>query len=129
GLPPPTELPLGVQEGIRLFNQRRFYDQHEVIEHEWHAERTGIRSLYQGILQIGVGFHHALDGNHKGATTLLTAGINKVEQFLPEALGVDTARLVRETRSCLEQITVLGERNISAFEVETIPQVHFVETE
>lgn len=124
GLPPPTELPIGVQKGIALFNQRRFYDQHEVIENEWHAERTEIRSLYQGILQIGVGFHHALDGNHKGAVALLTDGIAKVEQFTPTALGIDTARLARESRACLEQITVLGERNITAFEVEIIPQIH-----
>lgn len=126
GLPPPSELPLGVQEGIRLFNQRRFYEQHEVIEHEWHAEHTEIRALYQGILQIGVGFHHALNDNQKGAVALLTDGIAKVERFTPEALGIDTARLVRESRNCLEQITVLGERNIGAFEVETIPQIHFV---
>lgn len=126
GLPPPTQLPPGVLEGIRLFNQRRFYEQHEVIEHEWHAEHTGIRVLYQGVLQIGVGFHHALNGNHKGAVTLLTDGIRKVEQFLPDALGINTHRLVREARACLEQITVLGERNIAAFEVETIPEIHFV---
>lgn len=126
GLPAPTELPPGVMEGIRLFNQRRFYEQHEVIEHEWHAERTEIRVLYQGILQIGVGFHHILNGNHKGAITLLTDGIAKVERFLPQALGIDTARLVREASSCLEQITVLGERNSTAFERETIPHIHFI---
>lgn len=127
GLPPPTELPSGVLEGIRLFNERRFYDQHEVIEHEWHAERTAIRALYQGILQIGVGFHHALNGNHKGATTLLTAGIEKVEQFVPSALSIDTGRLVEESRACLEQIDALGASNISDFEVKSIPQIHFVE--
>lgn len=127
GLPPPTELPVGVQEGIRLFNQRRFYEQHEMIEHEWHAERTGIRVLYQGILQIGVGFHHALNLNYKGAVALLTDGISKVNQFTPETLGIDTARLGREARACLEQITVLGERNISAFESEIIPQIHFIQ--
>lgn len=125
-LPPPTELPVGVQEGIRLFNQRRFYEQHEVIEHEWHAERTAIRVMYQGILQIGVGFHHALNGNFKGAVALLTDGITKVEQFTPAALGLDTARLVRESRLCLEQITALGEKNLAAFEAETIPQIHLV---
>lgn len=126
GLPPPTELPHGVQEGIKLFNQRRFYEQHEVIEHEWHAERTGVRVLYQGILQIGVGFHHALNGNQKGAIALLTDGTAKVEQFSPTMLGIDTARLVRETRSCLKQIIALGEHNISEFEAEPIPQIHFI---
>lgn len=127
-LPPPTELPIGVQEGIRLFNQGRFYEQHEVIEHEWHAERTEIRALYQGILQIGVGFHHALNGNQKGAVNLLTDGIAKTQRFMPNALGIDTARLVREAESCLEQIVALGERNISAFDVTTIPHIHFVST-
>src|SRR5579884_3446763 len=38
GEPPP-----GVREGIRLFNAREFYECHEVIEHEWHAERGEIR--------------------------------------------------------------------------------------
>lgn len=123
-LPPPSELPPGVQKGIRLFNERKFYEQHEVIEHEWHAEHTSIRLLYQGILQIGVGFHHALNGNHKGAVALLTDGIAKVDQFTPATLGIDTARLVRESRACLEQITALGERDLAAFASDSIPMIH-----
>src|SRR3712207_9457080 len=62
--------PPGVLEGTRLFNAREFYACHETIEHEWHAERRPIRRLYQGILQIGVGFYHALGGNHRGALLL-----------------------------------------------------------
>lgn len=123
---PPQSLPLGVREGIRLFNQRRFYEQHEVIEHEWHAEPTDTRVLYQGLLQIGVGFHHAMNGNYKGAMSLLNDGAEKVQRFTPIALGIDTARLVRETNACIEQLSVLGERNISAFEPELIPQVHLL---
>ena len=125
-LPAPTSLPLGVQKGIQLFNQRQFYEQHEVIEHEWHAERTEVRLLYQGLLQIGVGFHHALNGNHKGAMALLNDGADKVARFTPTALGIDTGRLVRETQACIEQLTVLGERNIAAFEPERIPLIHLV---
>lgn len=123
---PPEELPLGVRQGIQLFNQRRFYEQHEVIEHEWHAESTDVRTLYQGLLQIGVGFHHALSGNHKGAMSLLNDGTEKVQQFTPIALGIDTARLVRETNACIEQLSALGEHNIRAFEAELIPQIHLL---
>lgn len=123
---PPSELPLGVRQGIQLFNQRKFYEQHEAIEHEWHAELTDIRTLYQGLLQIGVGFHHALAGNHKGAMSLLNDGTAKVQQFTPIALGIDTARLVRETNACIEQLSVLGERRIDAFEPELIPQIHLL---
>lgn len=118
------ELPAGVREGIALFNQRRFYEQHEVIEHEWHAERGPIRALYQGILQIGVGFFHTQNGNYRGAVALLTDGIAKVSRFQPTALGIDTARLVREASACLDDITGLGDGNIAAFAADTIPQIH-----
>lgn len=123
-LPEPTSMPDGLREGITLFNQGRFYDAHEVIEHEWHAERGPIRRLYQGILQIGVGFHHALSGNHKGALLLLGDGIDKTSGFVPETLGIDTERLVTEARSCREEIATLGPERLAEFDRSTIPSIH-----
>jgi predicted metal-dependent hydrolase len=116
-------LPMGVRKGIDLFNARQFYEQHEEIEHEWHAERGPLRRLYQGVLQIGVGFHHALNGNYSGSVLLLTQGIEKVESFTPEALGIDTRRLVRESRAALEQIIALGEDGIAGFDEASIPTI------
>ncbi|CAA9539832.1 MAG: hypothetical protein AVDCRST_MAG73-1805 [uncultured Thermomicrobiales bacterium] len=119
GAPPP-----GVVEGIALFNARRFYDAHEAIELEWHAERGDRRRLYQGILQIGVGFHHVLGGNHRGAVLLLTDGIAKVSRFVPRCLGLDTGRLVTESAACLAVIEDLGPDGLGRFDPETIPMVH-----
>ena len=117
--------PDGVLEGIRLFNAREFYEAHETLEHEWHAERRQIRRLYQGILQIGVGFHHARGGNHKGAVLLLTDGIEKVSGFLPSCQGIDTARLVRESQACLEEVVALGPNRLDRFDWGRVPVVHF----
>jgi sugar phosphate isomerase/epimerase/predicted metal-dependent hydrolase len=117
-------LPPGVLKGIDLFNVGEFYECHEEIEHEWHAERGPIRKLYQGILQIGVGFHHARGGNHRGAVLLLTDGIEKVSAFLPVCRGVDTARLVAESQACLDAIIALGPKNLLSFDWEIIPQVY-----
>lgn len=117
--------PPGVLKGIALFNERQFYEQHEEIEAEWHAERGPVRTLYQGLLQIGVGFHHALNGNYQGATALLAAGIAKTSAFLPHALGIDTGRLVTETRACLDRLQELGPANISAFDRASIPTIAF----
>ena len=75
--------PARVLEGIRLFNDGEYYECHEVIEHEWHAETRPIRRLYQGILQIGVGFLHIKRGNHTGALLLLNDGIEKTSEFTP----------------------------------------------
>jgi sugar phosphate isomerase/epimerase len=125
--PEPTRLPDGVREGIALFNQRRYFEAHEVIEHEWHAERGPIRRLYQGILQIGVGFYHALNGNHKGAVLLLTDGIAKTSGFVPEALGIDTGTLVAEARRCLDEIERLGPGRLGEFDTADLPVIAWTE--
>lgn len=119
GTPPP-----GVLSGIALFNERQFYECHEDIEHEWHAERGEIRLLYQGMLQIGVGFHHALGGNHRGAILLLHDGITKVSRFAPACLGIDTARLARESQACLDALQELGPGRIADVDPAMIPMIH-----
>jgi sugar phosphate isomerase/epimerase len=99
-----SEPPPGVLEGIRLFNEGLYYECHEEIEHEWHAETGEIRNLYQGILQIGVGFHHASNGNLRGARMLLTDGLDKLSRFLPVCLGIDTQMLWDESAKLLTDI-------------------------
>jgi sugar phosphate isomerase/epimerase len=119
----PRELPEGVRKGIALFNQRRFYEQHEVIEAEWHAERGEIRALYQGILQVGVGFYHALNGNHRGAVALLADGLEKLSRFQPVTLGIDVETFVTNARSCLEEIVALGPEELGTFDPSHIPHI------
>ena len=118
-----VEPPPGVLKGIALFNQGHFYEQHEEIEHEWHAERGSIRRLYQGLLQIGVGFHHATNRNYRGAVALLGDGIDKTSEFRPTALGIATGKLARESAACLERIIALGPDRIGDFDPGMIPTI------
>jgi uncharacterized protein len=121
-------LPAGVREGVELFNAGDFYEAHEVIEHEWHAERQPVRLLYQGILQIGVGLHHARTGNHRGAVLLLGDGIAKVGRFLPECQGVHTAKLAVEAQRCLDQVLELGPERLTEFDWTLAPVIEFAHT-
>lgn len=116
-------LPAGVRRGIELFNAGEYYEAHEVIEYEWHAERGPVRALYQGILQIGVGLHHTRNGNHRGAELLLTDGIEKVSRFLPACQGIDTARLAREVQDCLAQVLNLGPEGLAGFDWSAVPVI------
>ena len=97
-------LPPGVREGITLHNAGSYYAAHDAIEAEWHAEREPIRELYQGILQIGIGVHHARNGNRTGAVIKLTGGIERISSFLPDAVGIDTAALVADARTYLSAV-------------------------
>jgi uncharacterized protein len=118
--------PAGLLEGIRLFNEGEFYECHEAIEHEWHAETRPIRRLYQGILQIGVGLLHAQRGNHTGALLLLADGIDKTSEFAPVCLGIDTGRLAAESQAALDRLRELGPERLGEFDFTMAPQVQFV---
>ena len=55
--------PDALLHGIEEFNRQEFFEQHETIEAIWIHEADEVRYLYQGILQVGVGFHHWRRGN------------------------------------------------------------------
>jgi uncharacterized protein len=120
--PPPD----GLLAGIALFNTGHYFECHEELETIWKAERDPIRYLYQGILQIGVGFHHLRNRNFRGATLLLHDGIEKTQRFLPTCMSVDTARLCTEAQACLDALHALGKERITEFDWEMVPQVHLL---
>lgn len=119
--------PDGLLEGIRLFNAGEFFECHEALEDIWHEEREPIRYLYQGILQIGVGFHHLRNRNFRGATLLLRDGIEKTRYFTPECMGIRTVELCDQAQVCLDLLHALGKERIAEFDWLLVPRVSMVD--
>ena len=122
----PEGIPDLVFKGIQEFNRGEFYECHEYLEDAWREESRQVRYLYQGILQIGVGFYHQENGNWRGATGLLKSGIARLKEFEPESLGIDVARLVRESERCLRELEELGRDRVREFDRSKVPKVHRV---
>ena len=120
---PPERLPDLVLRGIEEFNRGEFFECHEFLEEAWMQESGRIRYLYQGILQVGVGFYHLQNGNWRGATGLLRNGTTRLKEFEPVTLGVDVTKLVRESEHCLQQLETLGRERIDEFDKSHIPRV------
>jgi uncharacterized protein len=122
----PEGLPDLALRGIEEFNRGEFYECHEYLEEAWMQEPRRVRFLYQGILQVGVGFYHQQNGNWRGATGLLRNGTARLKEFEPETLGIDVARLVRESEECLEELEELGRERVREFDTSKIPKVEWV---
>ena len=120
------ELPELVLKGIEEFNKGEFYECHEYLEEAWMREPNRVRFLYQGILQVGVGFYHLKNGNWRGATGLLRNGTARLKEFEPTTLGIDVARLVRECERCLKELEELGRERVREFDPSKVPQVRFL---
>ena len=117
--PPP---PLLV-EGIAQFNRGEFFEQHETLELLWRAETRNIRYLYQGILQIGVAFHHLRKLNHHGTVYMLTRGQMYLAPFAPRCQTVDVQALLDAAAAALREVNRLGKDRLAEFDWNLTPKV------
>jgi len=92
------EIEDGILEGVRLFNGRKFFEAHEVLEAVWLKAEGHRKTLLHGLIQIAAAFHHHTRGNPAGLHSLLEKGCSKLERFGAEAEGLDLAGFMLELR-------------------------------
>jgi hypothetical protein len=118
--------PLGLLAGIAQFNAGEYWECHETLEDLWRVEPDHIRYLYQGILQVGVGFYHLRRGNWRGAVNKLRSGIGYLAPSAPACLGVDVARLCAEAGTILAALDNLGPARLGEYDAGALPAVHLL---
>jgi len=83
-----------IQEAIRLFNDKYFFEAHEVLEEVWKQEHGERRLFLQGLIQVCAAYHHFQNGNLVGAITLLQRGADKMRRYPTRYLGIDATELI-----------------------------------
>ncbi len=119
--------PASLRKSIEEFNQNEFFECHETLEELWMADQRSTRHLYQGILQIGVAFHHLRAGRHRPVVTLLKRGSKYLEPFAPLCMGVDIAGLLHGTARCLAEVERLGPDRVNDFDWMLVPKIELEE--
>ena len=117
--PPPAAL----LEGIEQFNRGDYFEQHETLELLWRAEPRDVRRMYQGILQIGVAFHHLRRLNHHGTVYMLTRGSRYLAPFVPRCQSVDVEALLSDAATALREVERLGPDRLDEFDWRLAPRV------
>lgn len=108
-----------VDEGFRLFNNRKFFEAHEALEAVWLKARDEERLLLHGLIQVAAAFHHHARHNRAGFCSLLTKGLRKLERCRATDYGIDLDVL----RSDLERwrIYLGGDPDLPA---PPLPHIH-----
>lgn len=110
-------------EGIAQFNRGEYFEQHETLERLWRAEPREIRRFYQGILQIGVAFHHLRRLNHHGAMYMLGRGSEYLAAFAPRCQSVDVEALLDASALALAEVERLGPDRLGEFDWRLAPMI------
>jgi|GEM_PF-717689 len=114
----------GLLHGIALFNAQEYFECHEVLEDIWNAERHPIRTIYKGIIQVGVGCYHLLRGNYRGATIKLQTGADYLEPYAPVCFDFDIAGLIAATRTLRVAVVDAGPDNTTLVDRSLLPKIN-----
>jgi CheY-like chemotaxis protein len=107
--PPPAELLHGVEQ----FNKGEYWECHETLEGLWVAEKREVRDLYQGILQVGVAFHHLRNNNFAGAIKMFRRGLPRLRGLPVVCQGVRVAELAAAARQVHDAALDLGAERLA----------------
>ena len=109
--------------GFEESNRGEYFEQHELLEAAWLAERGLIRERYQGILQIGVAFLQVQLDNWAGAVKMFRRGLPRLRSLPPVCQGVDIAGLRSAAGQIHWEITALGPERLHEFDPARLPQI------
>ena len=85
-----------LDEGIHLFNTRKFFEAHEALEAIWLKAHGDEKILLHGLIQVAAAFHHYTRHNPAGFRSLLEKGCKKLDRFGDEKKGIDLAGLRKQ---------------------------------
>jgi uncharacterized protein len=83
-----------LQEGINLFNQRRFFDCHEVLEGFYQETDEANKPFLEGLIQLAAAFRLFCDfGEVKGSVRMIYQALIRFENYQPVFLQVRVREL------------------------------------
>lgn len=86
------------KKGLILFNERRYFECHEVVEDLWRKTPSDDpnRDLYKGVIQAAASLYQYDRRVLSGAKGLFRTSAGYLKKYRPRALGLNVEKLVKE---------------------------------
>ena len=83
-----------LREGIRLFNESRFFECHEVLEDLYHETEEENKPFLEGLIGLAAAFRLFCEfGEVKGSVRLIYQALIRLENYQPAFLQIDVKDL------------------------------------
>jgi len=124
-LPPPERPEFALAE--RLHNEGEYYEAHEAWESIWIDEMNDEWRLFvQGLIQVTSAFHKLfVQREPGGASRLLLRGLEKLDKYPPDYLGVALGPFRDGARACAAPMSGLQPKSpdIDRFDRAMVPKL------
>jgi uncharacterized protein len=109
-----------LNEFIRFFNSKEFFDAHEVLEDLWIETEGERKDFYKGLIQCAVAFVHLDRGNYKGAKKLFRTSCGYLNRYPGEQEGIDIDKLMREFQDFFDLIVPEAEKRDTPLDLQSV---------
>ena len=90
--------------GAARWDERRYFEAHELLEEAWKRGPESDRDLWKGVIQVAVAGVHLQRGNRIGARRLLDRALGRLERQPEQHRGLDVAALRRTATAARDRL-------------------------
>lgn len=118
-----------ILEGVRLFNERAYYESHDVLEEEWADSRGVRREVLKTLVKLAAGMYHLQTSGYQGAGSLLSSGLAALDALPPAALFFEVSPLRDPVTRCLGKLETLESGGAVEWVEDDLPRLHLLPDE
>jgi hypothetical protein len=104
----PVSVADALAAGVRRWDERRYFEAHELLEHVWRSAARSDKDLWKGVIQVAVAGVHLQRGNMLGARRLIGRALDRLEGLPDAHRGVDVV-LLRRTAQAASDLLDAGQ--------------------
>jgi len=111
-----------LRDGIRLFNDRQFFECHEILESYYQDSEAATKPFLEGLIQLAAAFRMFVDfGEVKGPVRAIYQALIRLENYQPAFLQVRVKDLSMEVEAWAKAAEAAGAMPSAA----DIPRIQF----
>ena len=111
------------EEGVRLFNEGKYFECHDLFEEIWMIEDGPDSEFFRALIHLAVGCYHMKNGNYRGAKSQLIKGTRKLKPYEPGHLEILISPLVTSFHDIILDVERVLQGNIKADEIRDLPMM------
>jgi uncharacterized protein len=102
--PDATDYDVRYLAGVMFFNERSFFQAHEVWEDLWADTQGADHRFYQGLIQAAVALYHFNNRNVRGAVKLFHSSLAYMRPYPSPHRGLDVTEFWEQMRACFVSV-------------------------